>query len=253
MKDIVGNCRQKTIKKLFYQKLSIPISELEDKRQFKCIFVDSKLKEEKELVLYPNKSASINELLEEAAKTVKLSENGSGVLRILEVANSRINFGPKNDEMLENLTLSSSVTYRIEEVPKDELTLRDDELLITCAHFYKDPYSPFGIPFILKVRDGEKFEFVKERIQKKLNINEKEIEKYKFATIQNNKPIYLNDDDIIKISIFRVMSKYLQVYFKNLTVPKYFVEKCSIFYKINCSCKNSTLVGTGTCEQSAET
>jgi len=41
---------------------------------------------------------------------------------------------------------------RIEEIPRDELNLTDDEMLIPVAHFYKDIFSTFGIPFFLKVK-----------------------------------------------------------------------------------------------------
>jgi ubiquitin carboxyl-terminal hydrolase 7 len=43
--------------------------------------VGPKLKEEKELILYPNKNGTVADLLEEARKQVELSENGSGKLR----------------------------------------------------------------------------------------------------------------------------------------------------------------------------
>lgn len=39
------------------------------------------MKEEKELILYPNKNGTVAELLEEAKKTVELSPDGSGKLR----------------------------------------------------------------------------------------------------------------------------------------------------------------------------
>ncbi len=39
------------------------------------------LKEEKELTLYPAKTATVSELLEEARKHMTMAENGSGKLR----------------------------------------------------------------------------------------------------------------------------------------------------------------------------
>ena len=51
--------------------------------------------------------------------------------------------------------------FRVEEVPKDELDLKDDELLIPVAHFSKEIYSGFGIPFLLKAKEGELFSQVK--------------------------------------------------------------------------------------------
>ena len=54
---------------------------MENKRQFKCIWVNSKYKEEKELVLYPNKNGCVQDLLDEGRKQVELAENGTGKLR----------------------------------------------------------------------------------------------------------------------------------------------------------------------------
>jgi len=115
---------------------------------------------------------------------------------------------------LDMLNTSPPRWFRVEEIPKDELELNDDELLIPVAHFSKEIYSGFGIPFLLKAKEGELFSQVKgkdilppslapslyhplsfnifesnisfrfsERIQKRLEVNEKEFEKYKFAVV----------------------------------------------------------------------
>nr|CAD7262036.1 unnamed protein product [Timema shepardi] len=102
----------------------------------------------------------------------------------------------------------------IEEVPKDELNLADDEMLIPVAHFYKDIFSTFGIPFFIKVKnasipfqytillkqsilklfEGEPFSKVKDRLLKKLGIQEKEFEKFKFALVILGRPQFINED-----------------------------------------------------------
>ena len=46
----------------------------------------------------------------------------------------------------------STKSYRIEEIPKEEVTLRDNETLIPVAHFHKEVYSTFGVPFLLKIK-----------------------------------------------------------------------------------------------------
>ena len=43
--------------------------------------------------------------------------------------------------------------YRVEETPRDELKLEEDELLVPCAHFQKEIFSTFGVPFLLRVKD----------------------------------------------------------------------------------------------------
>lgn len=203
LKDLLVCPKPKGIKKIFYQQLSIPVNELENKRPFKCIWVGPKLKEEKELTLYPSKNGTVAELLEEAKKCVELSPDGSGKLRILEVNCNKIHPGPKDDVHLETLTATpnTSKIYRIEEIPKDELNLAEDEMLIPVAHFHKDIYSAFGIPFLLKVKHGEPFSEVKERLAKKLGIQEKEFEKFKFAIVVMNRPQFINEEHEYTINL----------------------------------------------------
>ena len=41
---------------------------------------------------------------------------------------------------------------RIEEIPKDEVSLSVDEILVPVAHFHKDVFATFGTPFFIKVK-----------------------------------------------------------------------------------------------------
>lgn len=41
IKDLVPGNKQKNVRKLLYQVLSMPITELENKKQFKCLWVSS--------------------------------------------------------------------------------------------------------------------------------------------------------------------------------------------------------------------
>ncbi|XP_046648713.1 ubiquitin carboxyl-terminal hydrolase 7-like isoform X3 [Daphnia pulicaria] len=183
LKEMVTSAKVKQPKKLFYLRLTMPITELESKRQFKCTWVNSRLKDEKELTLYPAKTATVAELLEEARKHMTLSENGSGKLRLLEIVSYKIQSIVYEEIRLDMLNTSPPRWFRVEEIPKDELEIGDDELLIPVAHFSKEIYSGFGIPFLLKVREAEPFSQVKERIQKRLEVPDKEFEKYKFAVV----------------------------------------------------------------------
>lgn len=121
--------------------------------------------------------------------------------------------GPKEDTPLESLNIGTAKTYRIEEIPRDELVLQEDEMLVSCAHFHKEVFSTFGIPFLIKIKNGEPFSKVKgnvwrfwkgswfgtmnlcaERIQKKLTIPEKEWEKFKFAIVVVGRAEYIHED-----------------------------------------------------------
>lgn len=73
--------------------------------------------------------------------------------------------------------VSQQLIYRFEEIPQSELNLTEDEMLIPVSHFYKNVHDLFGIPFFVKVVQGEPFYQLKSRIQNKLGVPEKEWEK----------------------------------------------------------------------------
>jgi ubiquitin carboxyl-terminal hydrolase 7 len=194
LKDLLVFYKPRQPKKLYYQQLTIKIHELENKKQFKCIWVNSKLKEE-ELQLYPNKSGTVFDLLEEAKKQIELSEDSSGKLRLLELTTNKISLVYQDDVLLECLNPSGSKVYRVEEIPKEELKLDLLEFVTPVAHFQKEIYQTFGTPFLLKLRNKEPFSSVKERIQKKIDVPDKEFEKFKFAIVTGGRVQYINEEN----------------------------------------------------------
>lgn len=57
------------------------MNELENKKQFKCLYIGPNVLEEKEILLYPNKKGTVSDLLEEAKKQIESSEHSTGKLR----------------------------------------------------------------------------------------------------------------------------------------------------------------------------
>ena len=79
-------------------------------------------------------------------------------------------------------SLHKSRTFRIEEIPLDQVDIdKENEMLITVAHFHKEVFGTFGIPFLLRIHQGEHFREVMKRIQSLLDIQEKGFEKFKFC------------------------------------------------------------------------
>lgn len=56
---------------------------------------------------------------------------------MLDVVQSRISNVMREDVLLECLQTSQQKTYRIEEIPHDELSMGMDDMLIPVAHFNK--------------------------------------------------------------------------------------------------------------------
>ena len=105
LKDLLVYFRPKQVKRIYYQRLAIPINELENKRQFKCGWMAAPPKGEKELVLYPNRNATVAELFEEAKSggNLDFEEGGSGKLRMVEIISNKIFGLSRADQTLESL------------------------------------------------------------------------------------------------------------------------------------------------------
>ena len=57
--------------------------------------------------------------------------------RLMEVISNKILTIQKGDILLDCLNVMANKNFRIEEIPKDELEVAKDELVIPCAHFQK--------------------------------------------------------------------------------------------------------------------
>ena len=160
----------------------------------KCTWLSPDHKEEQELTLYPAKAGTVVDLLEEARSALKDQLNGgpNAKLRLLEIVSHKILNVSKEDTRIESLATTQSKTYRVEEVPTGQARVAENELLVPVVHFQKEIYSTFGHPFFLKLKEGEKFESVKEKIQKHLDLPEKEFEKYRLAVISMGRAKYLD-------------------------------------------------------------
>ncbi|EMP41443.1 Ubiquitin carboxyl-terminal hydrolase 7 [Chelonia mydas] len=125
-----------------------------------------------EITLYPDKHGCVRDLLEECKKAVELCEKGSGKLRLLEIVSYKIIGVHQEDELLECLSPATSRTFRIEEIPLDQVDIdKENEMLITVAHFHKEVFGTFGIPFLLRIHQ------------------------FKFAIVMMGRHQYLNEDE----------------------------------------------------------
>jgi len=206
--------KQNGIKKLFYLRLSLTIHEMENKKLFKCIWVSMDLKEEKELILYPNKGETVKELLIEAVKNIQFSEKSQKRLRLLRVGNNKIQNVFEEDILLELIHTSNDLVngteidplnyFRIEEVPTEDIHLAENEMLIGVAHYSKHDYNCFGTPFLTKAKHGEPYGALKQRIQEKLNVPDKEWETYKFTISSMGRTTEVNDDTLVDLDAYRI-------------------------------------------------
>nr|XP_032816939.1 ubiquitin carboxyl-terminal hydrolase 7 isoform X1 [Petromyzon marinus] len=197
LRDLLQYFKPRQPKKLYYQQLKMKITDFENKKNFKCVWLKSNFVEE-EITLYPDKHGCVQDLLEECKKTVTLSETSSGKLRLLEIVSYKIIGMRQEDELLECINSATSRTYRIEETPVDQVDIeKEREMLVPVAHFHKEVFGTFGIPFLLRICQDEPFKEVAKRVQTILDVPDKEFEKFKFAVVMMGRPQYIKEDEYI--------------------------------------------------------
>lgn len=204
LKDAFSINTKQPVRKLFYSKLNINIMELDERRQFKLTWLSSNMKTEKELVLMPLKKANVKDLLNEARGELlkeelvtkeQFEDQANFTLRFVEIVGSKIHRIFKEETSIETLdSLQANKSYRIEQILPEEL-LKENEYLLPVAHFSKEIYATFGSPFLLKVRMGEPFKDIKQRIQKKLEVQDKEFATYRFAVISMGTANYIPEEE----------------------------------------------------------
>jgi len=79
----------------------------------------------------------------------------------------------------------------------------------------------FGVPFLLKITDGERLSSVTERIKSILEVSDKEFDKWRFAIVQTIQPFhYLSEenDDPLHLSQFLIKPSK-GIHFPRLGMP----------------------------------
>merc|ERR1719505_104980 len=192
LRDLVALGRRGP-KKLYYQILNMSIDILENKFQFKCTWVNGKLKDEKELVVFVDKQGLVKDLLQESKKHIDKSLEAKRI-RLLEIVGSKIHRVVPEDQALDMIVTQAQKMYRIEEIPSDELTEKKNFIIVPVAHFQKEVVNSFGTPFLVHIKENDTISMLQNRIKDKLTLPEKEFEKIKFSLVNMGKVTYFPDE-----------------------------------------------------------
>ncbi|KAJ3414962.1 hypothetical protein HDV05_005793 [Chytridiales sp. JEL 0842] len=182
---------------LYYELLDVTLEELETKRQLKITFVDHARKEHGPFDIYVLRNAKAGEVINQLTPKLHGEPGGSGRLRLLEVANSRLHKLFDNDESI--VTISDVSTVYIEEQPLDELNVTEQEKFVNVFHFNKELLRGHGVPFRISIKKGEPFSYTKERILSRMSPGDRDLQKMKFFIIPGGmgKPKPIDDGDIL--------------------------------------------------------
>jgi ubiquitin carboxyl-terminal hydrolase 7 len=184
---------------LYYELLDVSIVELEVKRSLKIYWTGHNNKEESVHPFLLHKTTPVNELIEHLARVVKLSPEGSHRIRIFEVThNGKQQREFNGTEMIGNIPESTELFG--EEISTEEINATDEDKIINVFHFTKEVHRVHGIPFQFVIKKGERFSDTKTRLQARVEANEKDFAKYRFALVQSStykQPSYIEDDDIL--------------------------------------------------------
>jgi ubiquitin carboxyl-terminal hydrolase 7 len=180
---------------LYYEKLDMPLAELENNKLLKFEWYSDKVQPvATHQVLVPKTSvfADVTAKLKEAVGPL----TGTGEIRLLEVQNHRIYRLLKPDERTTGYT--EYTTLRAEEVPEEDLK-KDPKTAktIQVTHVYRDPHvQTFGNPFYFVVPKNERFADTKRRIQERLAVPDDEFATWKFLIVPwIGKSVPVEDDD----------------------------------------------------------
>ncbi|CAI5451501.1 unnamed protein product [Caenorhabditis angaria] len=190
-----------------YTIMPFPVSEMDKRQQMKIFEMNDKMMIN-EMTIFPPKDGTVANILEEASRYFKFAPNGTRKLRLVQVGTTP-NFHRVYQIYTDNIPLvdiQSKYLYkcRVEEIPEDELECSPGEFYCPVVHFDRDPTSRlFGTSFIIKVKNGELTNDVRERLRRKLSdVADNEFNKYKFALLARDKLCrYIEFGDSDKVNL----------------------------------------------------
>ncbi|KAF9363780.1 hypothetical protein BGX34_003328 [Mortierella sp. NVP85] len=185
---------------LYYEKLNISIVELESKRLFKVTWLGPTLKDESTHEFLMLRTGTMGAVVDALLQKIKRPLDSIQGLRIFAVMNGKYLREYKPSDPIS--TAHDMLSMYVEEIPKEELELGGDEILLPCFHFQSDVNRTHGIPFRIVVKDGETFAALKARVHARLGISDKEFAKVKFFFINNTaaRITPVADDDVLSVA-----------------------------------------------------
>lgn len=167
---------------LFYKLHNVNVIDVETKHNFTFHWISTNLRKHRKFTLYLSDDETIESILAAAQKYIDSDlAHGSGKFRILKVHENQMSLVDDVseiysfiDQFKERSPLQKFPFIRIEEIPKGDETLLENERLLPV--FPSRDYiqsRPAIYPFMFKIDVNETWQCVKDRVRAHLNIPEK--------------------------------------------------------------------------------
>jgi len=198
--DMLSTYYQPLSDTLFFEALDVPVSELENKRQIKLAWHNSKTELVENIALLLPRDARVSDVFTQvrAHPAVKLDqENGSGQLRLAEVWTSKFHKIYNEDDSV--ILFNEYAKLRAEEISRDEVPIPPNSKRIHVVHFVREMsgIQTHSHPFYLVIAKDDTVEQVRVKIAKKLGVPEETVLKWKAAIVTFGQTKYLSETDVV--------------------------------------------------------
>ena len=200
---------------ILYEKLHVSIARLETKLSLEVVWTGTHNKEESKHLFLSSKIIRVYDLTEHLSKRVQLTPAGTGMIRVFKVAeDGRTRKDYVGFEAIENFQVP--VKLFAEEIPREELEIKDHDKIINVFHFTTYVRAAHGVPFKFVVKrvspessaaanpsadrfhpsKGERLSETKKRLQSCLGVSNGDFSRYRFALVLTSRlgmPSYPRD------------------------------------------------------------
>jgi ubiquitin carboxyl-terminal hydrolase 7 len=194
--SIYGSTYNQQQDALTYEVLEMSLSELENMKLIKLVWLPEGISKEEPYELYVPKIGTLEDVVAQLKIKASLSDEVAERLRFYETHNAKVHRQLPTDHAVGSI--NEFFPIYVEPVPEEEDEMGENDRLVRACHFDKDVTKTHSIPFLFLVKDGEPFSATKERLSRRTGIKGKQFEKIKFAVVARVQLTkYLADEDVL--------------------------------------------------------
>lgn len=147
-----GNAHNQRVDALYYEVLEYSLSELDQMKGFKVIWLPDGIIKEEAYDILVAKNGTMDDLIKGLQKKAGLNDETAANVRLYDGSSCRFKQEIPRDKGA--LSIHEFATLYAEKIPEDEaaLDLEAGDRTIPCFHFDKEPSKPHGVPFNFVVK-----------------------------------------------------------------------------------------------------